>query len=426
MRFFKKKPAVATPPPYVPVASPPSHVVVRMGGGAAPLLVREGGVLQPVYNPALTVATVYRCVRLLSDSVANLPFIFKRLKDGVFVPFETHPLHYLLTVQPNEVESAFDFWQRLVETVLLTGNAYVVPQYSSDMNVARLVLCRPGTVSHDTTMNVYSVDDDKMGLRGDFREEDIIHVKGMSVDGKTGMSVLGFAARTVNIAGAGDDETLDRFRNGGNTRFVITNEGSGVLGAGDYADAALDDLSSGLRRRLITEGDRFTYLPGHTDIKPITLSSSDMQFLESRKFTVRDICRFFGVHPSFVFDDTSNNYKSAEMANVAFLSNTLNPVLRKIENEFLRKLVAPGLAYKRRFEFERGALYSTDMDGLMRYRRQLLETGQRTVNELRQEDNHLPVEGGDKVIVSANLRDVSDVTARENDYRDERDDNQND
>lgn len=50
-----------------------------------------------------------------------------------------------------------------------------------------------------------------------------------------------------------------------------------------------------------------------------------MQFLESRKFTVRELCRFFGVHPSFVFDDTSNNYKSAEMANVAFLSNTLNP-----------------------------------------------------------------------------------------------------
>jgi HK97 family phage portal protein len=136
-----------------------------------------------------------------------------------------------------------------------------------------------------------------------------------------------------------------------------------------------------------------------------------MQFLESRKFTVREICRFFGVHPSFVFDDTSNNYKSAEMANVAFLNNTLNPILRKIEAELLRKLVAPTLATKRKFEFNRQSLYACDLESRGKYWKQVIETGLYTVNELRREENKPDVEGGDTVLVSANLKSITNLAA---------------
>lgn len=136
-----------------------------------------------------------------------------------------------------------------------------------------------------------------------------------------------------------------------------------------------------------------------------------MQFLESRKFSVREICRFFGVHPSFVFDDTSNNYKSAEMANVAFLSNTLNPLLRRIENELLRKLVAPTLAGKRKIQFDRRSLYACDLDSKVKYQSQSLAIGIYTVNELRAEENKPPVKGGDLPLVSANLKGLGELTA---------------
>ena len=125
---------------------------------------------------------------------------------------------------------------------------------------------------------------------------------------------------------------------------------------------------------------------------------------------MRDICRFFGVNPSFVFDDTSNNYKSAEMANVAFLSNTLNPLLRNIENEFLRKLVAPSLCMKRKFEFDRRALYACDLDSKVRYQNATIAAGLYTVNEWRREENRPEVEGGDRVLISANLKDITDIS----------------
>ncbi|MGI6243806.1 MAG: hypothetical protein ACOYJK_09805, partial [Prevotella sp.] len=60
---------------------------------------------------ALSVATVYRCVQLLSESVANLPLLYMRLKDGIFVTDTNSRLHYLLTVQPDYTRSAFDFWK---------------------------------------------------------------------------------------------------------------------------------------------------------------------------------------------------------------------------------------------------------------------------------------------------------------------------
>ena len=124
---------------------------------------------------------------------------------------------------------------------------------------------------------------------------------------------------------------------------------------------------------------------------------------------MREICRFFGVHPSFVFDDTSNNYKSAEMANAGFLSDTLNPILRKIENELHRKLVAPSLCCKRRFEFDRRDLYACDLDSKVKYQTSTIAAGIYTVNDWRIAENKEPVKGGDVVLVSANLKSLKEI-----------------
>ena len=188
------------------------------------------------------------------------------------------------------------------------------------------------------------------------------------------------------------------------TTRIINNE-KRVLGLGEYQDEELQKAATDIDARF-RNGEHIVSLPGEVDFKQISLSSTDMQFLESRKFNVREICRFFGVHPSFVFDDTSNNYKSAEMANVAFLSNTLNPYLRKIENEFLRKLVAPSLAFTYKLEFDRRGLYACDLEGKSKNQASQISTGLYTVNELRAEENRPPVAGGDKILVSANLKDI--------------------
>lgn len=392
VRYFKRE---ATP---TPTGTAAVNTTPRTGG--VPLWI--WGVTAP-----MQVATVYRCVKLLSESVANLPMQFMRLKDGIFVEDRNSRLWYLLNVQPDYATNAFDFWRRVVQEVLTEGNAYIIPIYNNvSLEIDRLALCGRGTVTHDTINDTYTVSDEDNGIYGRFDESEVIHFKGLTGrNSKVGVSVLEHARLTVEIANTGDTETRNRFANGGNVRGIVSNDTS-VRGFGEYQDKQLEKTAENIDSRF-QNGERVVSLPGQVDFKQISLSSTDMQFLESRKFTVREICRFFGVHPSFVYDDTSNNYKSAEQANVAFLSHTLAPLLRCIEIELLRKLIAPTLAAKRKFEFQKRGLYACDLEGMTKYRINLLQMGT-TVNEIRRMDNLPPVEGGDVVLVSANLRNIND------------------
>ena len=361
---------------------------------------------------ALCIATVFRCVKVLSESVASLPMQVMRSKNGLFSIDNGSRLNYLLNVQPDASINAFDFWAQVVQYVLLTGNAYIIPIYNPvTLEVDRLALCNSRCVAHDTTYDKYTISDVVNGIYGVYDESEVIHIKGLTLDGKHGLSVLTFALLTTSIAANGDSETLKRFANGGNVRGIISNDTS-VRGFGEYQDSQLAKTAVDVDGKF-SSGQHIVSLPGQVDFKQISLSSTDMQFLESRKFTVREICRFFGVHPSFVFDDTSNNYKSAEMANIAFLSTTLNPILRKIETELLRKLVAPSLVTKRRFRFDRRDLYACDLDSRVKYQTQTIAAGIYTVNEWRKEENKEPVKGGDTVLVSANLRSINEALTPE-------------
>lgn len=367
----------------------------------------------PLLNgAALQVGTVFRCVRLLSESVANLPLMYMRLKGGIFVEDTDSSLHYLLTVEPSPNYNAFDFWAKVVEEMLLDGNAYIVPIKSSLYigEYDRLVLCSRGSVSYDDDSGVYTVTDSYNHLYGVYREDEIVHIKNVSGRGNRGLSTLGYARLTTDIARQGDRETLNRFTNGGNVMGLLTNDKRGVVGVGDIQDkrlAALADSTDNLFR----DGKRIVSIPGQAEFKQLSLSSTDMQFLESRKFTVREICRFFGVHPTFVFDDTNNNYKSVEMANVAFLSNTLNPILRKIECELRRKLVSRKFCCKRKFEFDRRSLYTSDLDSRVKYQMQTISAGIYTINDWRRMENQPSVDGGDAVLVSANLKSLDQLKA---------------
>ena len=369
--------------------------------GATPLFTYGG-------QTAMSIATVFRCVKLLSESVANLPLQYVKRKDGVFADANNSRLDYLLNVQPDYAVNAFDFWRQVVQELLLDGNAYIVPVYNNvSMELDRLVLCGRGTVSHDTLNDRYDVYDAENSIYGSYTEDEIIHIKGLTLrNSKKGVSVLTYARLTMGIAATGDQETQNRFANGGNVRGIVSNDTS-VRGFGEYQDEQLQKTAESLDSRF-QGGERIVSLPGQVDFKQISLSSTDMQFLESRKFTVIEICRFFSVPPTFVYADTSNNYKTVEQADVDFLSHTLNPLLRNIEIELRRKLIAPSLCKKYKFKFDRRELFACDLNGMMNYGTKLLQIGT-TVNEVRRMNNLTPVDGGDTVLVSANLRGINEI-----------------
>lgn len=363
---------------------------VRLGGGY--------GVFDVGVGSATSVATVFRCVQLLSDRVAGLELQYLRRRGERYVEDEGSAMGYLLSMEPQPEMSAFVFWGAVVQRMLLDGDAYIYPRYVLG-ELTDLVLCSRGSVSCDVLNGVYGVCDGYNGVWGTFGEDEMIHLFLHSSDGRRGESVISHARRTLGIASAGDVETANRFVNGGTVRGLLSNDRT-VSGFGEYADEELSRAAMDVDSRF-KAGEGIVSLPGQVDFKQISLSSADMQFLESRKFTVREVCRFFGVHPSYVFDDTSNNYKSAEMATVDFMSSTLDPILRRIECELNRKLIGRGRYGMERIMYDRKGVYSLDLSSRADYQRKTIECGIYTVNDWRRKENQPEVEGGDRVYVSA-------------------------
>ena len=185
---------------------------------------------------------------------------------------------------------------------------------------------------------------------------------------------------------------------------------SGVNLLGDANMRQLTEVSDKVEQD-IASGKTVVPVPGDMKFLTIALSPADAKVLESKQFTIRDIARYFRVHPGLLYEESNNTYKAAEVPNVMFLTQTLEPLLTQIENELLIKLVPQELWGRRRIRFDREALYTTDLQTEAQYFEKMLQTGIYTVNELRVKKGQPPVEGGDIPLVSANLKGLDVVLA---------------
>ena len=90
-------------------------------------------------NKALLLSTVYRCVEVISDSVAQLPLEpFKLDAQGYKVKFTSHPTYRLLNAEPNGRMTRFTFIKTLIVSTLLKGNGYAYIERDGEGNAVAL------------------------------------------------------------------------------------------------------------------------------------------------------------------------------------------------------------------------------------------------------------------------------------------------
>ena len=333
---------------------------------------------------SMKIAAVYRAVNLISSSVASLTLQYKR-KDRVKNYFKMYEdkdgklLNYLLSVRPNERMNSFTMMKNAVAMILLRGNAYIYPARSRYNGVEKMHLCSPGSVMYDMYSNTYTINDPVNCIYKTVGADDMIHLKNVSRDGGyTGVSTITYAAMTLSIASTADNETLKRFATGGRFKAILQNDTS-VKGFGEYQDRQMEGMGDDIQEAL-NRGDDILRLKGDGKLNPISMSSADMQFLENKKFTLREIARFFNVPPSKLMDDSNANYKSVEVSNIAFYTYQ---------------------DYK--FKYDLGSLYALDLDSKAKWDKARLDNGQASVNDLRRESDKIPVDKGDDVYLSVNL-----------------------
>ncbi len=372
-------------------------------GGIGALLFGGGGTYTT--DKAMLLSTVYRCVSLIADSVAMLPFEpYKTDSKGYKKKYIKHPSYHVLNCEPNQRMTRFTFIKLLVSSMLLRGNGYAYIVREPNGDVKELIYLPSEYVTIVPPKYIYQpVSYKVVGFEFDVASSDMIHLLNYTYDGVGGISTLSFARETLKLSSNSEEHANNFFSGGCNVGGILTV--NSTLNARQKQDIK-DSWNKTFNSNNGTSNG-LAVLEGSMSYQPISVNAKDAQLLETRQYNVIDICRFFNVSPIKAFDLSHANYSSSESANLSFLSETLQPILEKIELEFRRKLFQEHTNIIVKFDISE--LLKTDKQSQAEYYQKMILNGVMSINEVRKQLDLLPVEGGDTNIAPANMLSLKNM-----------------
>ena len=353
-------------------------------------------------NKALLLSAVYRCVECISDTVAQLPLkLYSIDAKGYKVEDTNNELYDILTKQPNEKMTAFAMIKAAVISTVLTGNGYILIRREGK-KVKDLLYIPSGLVN--IIESPEKVEYQVTGYKQLVPASDMIHLKNISLDGVRGVSTLQYARITLGIASASENTANNFFKSGGAI--------SGILSTPNpLSSKQKEDARQSWAAAYGSNNDKngIAVLDGNWSFQELSISPADAQLLESRKFNVIDIARFFGVPPTKLFDNVGVNYNSLEMSQLAFLTDCIQPLLVKIEQEFECKLFNRGERGKYEVKFDTTMMLRTDKTTLANYYNTMFNMGVYSPNEIRKALDMTAIEGGDQHVAQVNLTTLENI-----------------
>jgi len=354
---------------------------------------------------ALRLSAVWACVRLLSETVGGLPInCYRILPDGTREPDTSHPLCQLFQSKPNRYQNRVEFFETMTMQLALHGNAYALIQ-KSGKKIANLLplmaaqmeveLLSDGTVVYKytdgTNVNVYS-------------SQSIWHVKLMS-NGIVGLSPLAYARNAIGVGISSEDRVKVLAKNGFKPTGILTID---KLLKPEQRDAIRQQFNG------LVEGgnDSIRVLEAGMNFSQISMNPKDVQLLETRRFQIEDIARFFGV-PSVLINDTTASTvwgSGVEQIVQGFYKLGLRPYLERYEASIKNSLVDPSERSVYEFEFDFAALLRGDEKTRYETYKEAVLNGLKTVNECRKIEGLAAIEGGDVAYMQAQMTPLSSLS----------------
>lgn len=345
----------------------------------------------------LGLSTAWACLNLLAGTIASLPLmVYRTDAGGRRTVARNHPLYWLLHDSPNADQTAVDFWEMVCLSLELRGNAFVEIERRANGDVAAL-----GVPISPDMMQVrrlksgalqYEWSED--GVRHVVSEGRILHIRGFGGGPLGGISTLTFGRQVFGMAQDIDRAASSTFRNGIRP--------SGVLRTKDTLDV--------VQRRAIEQKleNRFTgamnagvpmLLDRDMQWQQLTINPEDAQMLQSRSFSVEEICRLFAVPPFMVgHTEKSTSWGTGlEQQTLGFQKFTLRRRLKRIEQSLSKQLLtardrAEGIV----IEFNLEGLLRGDSAARAAFYREMTAMKAMTINEVRALENLPPVPWGDR------------------------------
>lgn len=358
-----------------------------------------------VSGGALSEATYYACLKVLSESIGKLPLrLMQTTSDRGVVPMRSHRYYRMLNERPNRFMSASVFWTYVEYCRNHYGNAYALIDTSNPQRPQLWPLDpRNMRVWYDDAkmLNtvpdvyyVYSTPTDPIT----FGSEEMLHFKShQTVGGLVGVSVREQLASTIqgNIKA---QKLVERMYESGMTAKAV------LQYTGNIKDASKDTLTKGIeayaKGEMKSKGiENIIPIPLGMTLTPLNIKLADNQFLEVKQFSALQIAAAFGVKPNQVGDYTKSSYASAEAQQLSFLVDTLLFNIKQYEEELSWKLLSDGeelngLASK----FDTSVLLRADQQSKIQSLSTAVSSFLMTPNEAREKLDLPHKEGGDALL----------------------------
>ena len=372
----------------------------RLYSAFSPLVNHTGVAVTPF--TAMQASAVYACVRCLAEDLAKLPLhIYRALPSGGWQVDRAHPLARLFA-RPNRWQTPFDFWSYVVTCLHLRGNAYIFVLRDDAGQPRALIPISPdrctvrlsgkGWLFYDVWHPAF-----RDGENLTVHQDDMLHIKNMSLDGFMGLSTITAAAEAMGLSLATQQHGATLFRQGTQATGVLTHPG--VLN-----DVARRNVTESWMQRYtgVENANKVLLLEEGMKFDKLSMTADEAQFLETRKFQVEEICRFFRVPPHKVAALDRATFSNIEDQGQSYIDDSLIPMARKIEQSGEHNLLFDDERAQHEMRFDFDSLLRGNRISRYAANHTALGDGWKSRNEVRREERLPPIPGGDEYRVALN------------------------
>ena len=327
-------------------------------------------------DAALRLSSVWACVRLLTDTISSMPVDVYRV--GTLDPLPTPAV----IASPAAGKPLHEWLAEALNSLLLRGNAYglITARSGATLLPSQVEMLHPDLVSAVRT--------------GDGRVEwrvggtvvdksELLHIRAHPRPGyPLGLSPVEYAAQTIGLGLA-----VEKF---GAQFFADGCQPSGIL----KTDQQLDPGKARTLQQSWIASRQNNRLPavlsGDLSYTSVSIAPEESQFIESRRLTVSDVARVFGVPPEMIGGEAGGSltYANVEQRSLDFLTYCVSPWLVRLEYA-----LASLLPKNQYVKFNAGALLRADTKHRYEAHAIALTAGFLTVDEVRAIED-LPPLGG--------------------------------
>lgn len=364
---------------------------------ASPSVSLGSDLLNVGVDGALQLSTVWACIDRRASTIASLPFFIYESRDGKRDLARDSRLYAMMSESPNSRMTPFEFWRCMILNHDLRGNAYAridrdargdaVALWPMPADQVEVVILDDGAMVYQ-----YTYGSDIAILAS----QNVLHIKNLG-NGTTGLSKLEFMRPATTEAAKSQEAATKVFGSGGKP--------TGTL----MVDSVLSpEQRSRIREQFkaLAEGStgRLMVLEANMKYQQLSLSPEDQQLLETRKFSVEELCRWFDVPPVLVHHSNVTAWGTGifEIKD-GFYTLAIAPLCRNIEQAFRKRVMSPRERASMSGEFSMDALMRASIKDRFQIYAQATQNGLKTRNECRQLENDPPMEGGDELTVQSNL-----------------------